>query len=195
MIKNKNEIKIYYETHYIKPKELAKLFNVNYRTLMEWINKEEWQEAKALKATPTEVVKGELLKKEFGTALSLAHKKTKQAIKENLGDDAYLVNELILDNMLDSSTEQLLLEAMNADYIQKNIALSAIIAKDELMKMLRLRVEGRADPVIIACAEKVNKLFLEMQSALFGKEIKTESLENNFEELSTEELLRALKKP
>lgn len=193
MIKNKLEIKIYYETHHIKPKELAKMFNVKYRTIIEWINKEGWEEAKTLKQIPKEAVQGELLKKEFGTAMQLASQKTKQAIKENLGDEAYEINAMILDNMLDSSTEELLLSAMNANYIQKNIALSAIIAKDELMKMLRLRRDDRAEPAIIACAEKVNKLFLDMQFALYGKEVPTDNIINDYENLSTEELLKTLK--
>lgn len=48
MIQNKQEIKVYFETHNIEPKEVAKLYNIKYRTLMHWIKEEGWERGKAL---------------------------------------------------------------------------------------------------------------------------------------------------
>ncbi|PZT48177.1 hypothetical protein B6S12_04985 [Helicobacter valdiviensis] len=194
MIKNKQEIKIYFETHYQTPKAVAELFNINYRTLMDWINKEGWEAGSAIKDIPQKELQGELIKKEFGSILSKKQEDIKTRIKQNLGDEAYKIDSMILNNMLESSTEELLLGAMSANFIQKNLALSAMIAKDELMKMVNLRVEHKADPMVIACAEKYQKMLLEMQNALYGKApmIKEENTAS-LEELSDRELLEMLK--
>ncbi|PZT48486.1 hypothetical protein B6S12_03930 [Helicobacter valdiviensis] len=195
MIKNKQEIKIYYLTHTQSPKAVAELFNINYRTLMSWIEKEGWEAGSAIQKS-TNSLKGELIKREFGTILTQKGEEIKSQIKQNLGDEAYKIDSIILNNMLESSTEELLLGAMSANFIQKNLALSAMIAKNELMKMVNLRVEHKADPMVIACAEKYQKMLLEMQNALYGKApmIKEENTAS-LEELSDRELLEMLKEP
>lgn len=60
------------------------------------------------------------------------------------------------------------------------------------MKMVRLRREDKGDPMLIACAEKVNKMFIDMQNALYGKEIPKEAVVNEYENLSTEELQKII---
>ena len=40
-VKNKNEIRVYFETHSQSPKEVAAHFGISYRTLAHWI-KNDW---------------------------------------------------------------------------------------------------------------------------------------------------------
>ncbi|WP_300692350.1 MULTISPECIES: hypothetical protein [Helicobacter] len=192
MIQNKQEIKVYFETHNIEPKEVAKLYNIKYRTLMHWIKEEGWERGKALQNLSSTQIQKNLVKTEICSALEVNQRRIKETIRQNLGDCAESINALVLNNILDSSSEEILLQTMSANYIQKNIALSAIIAKDELMKMVRLRREDKGDPMLIACAEKVNKIFIDMQNALYGKEIPKEAVVNEYENLSTEELQKII---
>lgn len=192
MIENKQEVKAYFETHNAEPKEVARLYNIKYRTLMYWIKEEGWERGKALQNLPTSQIQKNLVKTEICSALEANQRIIKEKIRQNLGDCANSINALVLNNILDSSSEEMLLQTMSANYIQKNIALSAIIAKDELMKMVRLRREDKGDPMLIACAEKVNKIFIDMQNALYGKEIPKEAVVNEYESLSTEELQKIL---
>lgn len=191
MIANKQEVKAYFETHNAEPKEVAKLYNIKYRTLMHWIKEEGWERGKALRNLPASKIQENLVKTEICSALEINQRCIKEAIRQNLGD-VDSINALVLNNILDSSSEEILLQTMSANYIQKNIALSAIIAKDELMKMVRLRREDKGDPMLIACAEKVNKIFIDMQNALYGKEIPKEAAFNEYENLSTEELQKII---
>ncbi len=194
MIKNKQEIKIYYQTHNQSPKAVAELFNISYRTLMDWIAKEGWEAGSAIKGVSEKNLAGELIQREFGSVMAKKSEDIKRNIKANLGDEAYKIDEMILNNMLNSSTEELLLNAMTSNFIQKNLDLSAVIAKDELMKMLALRQEHKADPMIIACAEKYQKMLIDMQNTLFGKEpMLKEEGNTSLEELSDKELLEMLK--
>lgn len=192
MVANKQEVKVYYQTHNAEPKEVANLYHIKYRTLMHWIKEEGWERGGALKNLPTSEIQKNLVKTEICGALEVNQRRVRESIRQNLGNDAESINELVLNNILDSSSEEILLQTMSAGYIQKNIALSAIIAKDELMKMVRLRREDKGDPMLIACAEKVNKIFIDMQNALYGKEIPKEAVVNEFEALSTEELLKII---
>ncbi len=192
MVANKQEVKVYYQTHNAEPKEVANLYNIKYRTLMHWIKEEGWEKGGAIKNLPTNELEKNLVKGELLSAVEINARRTKEAIRQNLGKDVESINELVLNNILDSSSEEILLQTMSAGYIQKNIALSAIIAKDELMKMVRLRREDKGDPMLIACAEKVNKIFIDMQNALYGKEIPKEAVVNEFENLSTEDLLKII---
>ncbi|STP14305.1 Uncharacterised protein [Helicobacter cinaedi] len=50
------EIKAYYETHNTKAKEVAKIFNIAYRTLANWIAKEGWEKGAAIKEIEAEVL-------------------------------------------------------------------------------------------------------------------------------------------
>lgn len=194
LIKNKQEIKIYYQTHNQSPKAVAQIFNISYRTLMDWIAKEGWEAGSAIKGVSESNLRGELINKEFGSVIAKKSEDIKRSIKANLGDESHKIDAMILNNMLDSSTEELLLQAMTSNFIQKNLALSAVIAKDELMKMLSLRQEDKAEPMIIACAEKYQKMLIDMQNTLFGKEpIIKEEGNANLEELSDRELLDLLK--
>ena len=133
--KNKDLIKAYYETHKEDSKEVAKRFEIPVRTLNYWILTEKWQKASALNGITQEVLSKDLVKKEFGTALARESERIKEKIRYNLGDTAFKVDSMLLENMLEDSTQKLLLGAMSLNYIQQNITLSALIARDELLRL------------------------------------------------------------
>ena len=194
--KNKDLIKAYYETHNEEAKEVAKRFEIPLRTLNYWILTESWQKASALNGITQEVINKDLVKKEFGTALARESERIKEKIRYNLGDTAFKVDSMILENMLEDSTEKLLLGAMTLNYIQHNIALSTLIARDEL---LRLKAKSantdKPDVMVVASAEKVQKMFLDMKNAIFGKDALaiTNNSEVDFENMSEAELNALLK--
>lgn len=192
MIREKNEIRLYYETHQKKVPEVARLFKIKPRTLRYWIQNEGWERGKAIANIPqAEVLQGQMIKREFGGILQAAHNRLKSQIVSNLSSYTRDIDEITLNNALDSSTDEILLQAMSLNYIQKNIALSTIIAKDELMRMLKMRNEEKPDPMLIAAAEKVAGLFAAMKDSLYGKDSKLnlESSENvNFDNMSEAEL-------
>lgn len=190
-IANKAEIRAYFETHSKSPKEVAAHFGISYRTLAHWIKNESWERARALQGVKAEVVRDELLQKSLGSVIDAGACKIKRQIRANLGTLAGELDEMILNNLLNSSTDEILLQAMSSKFIQSNVALSTIIAKNELMALMQVK-GGSGDPMVIACAEKVAKMFADMQVLLYGKEpaiTKLEARENTLESMSEQELL------
>ena len=194
--KNKDLIKAYYETHNEEAKEVAKRFEIPLRTLNYWILTESWQKASALNGITQEVLSKDLVKKEFGTALARESERIKEKIRYNLGDTAFKVDSMLLENMLEDSTQKLLLGAMSLNYIQQNITLSALIARDELLRLKAKSVDmDKPDVMVVASAEKVQKMFLDMKNAMFGKDALaiTNNSEVDFENMSEAELNALLK--
>lgn len=187
---NKQEIKVYFQTHNESIKEVAEHFHIPMRTLSYWVSTENWKQGCAIEGITTEVLSNKLVQREFASALKVQGDAIKRRIIENLGEDAYSLDSMILDNVLEDSTDKLLLGAMGLNYIQKNIALSAIISRDELLKMKKLAElnPNRADPMIIASAEKVQKIFIDLKTSLYGKEIKQTTEKDSLEHLSDAEL-------
>lgn len=189
-IKNKNEIRLYYETHLQGVSECARRFKISARTLRHWIKSEGWEKGAALSGVKdSQALQGEVIKREFGNIMQVTHDKLKGQIRQNLGTYTKDIDSIVLDNSLDCSTDELLLQAMSLNYIQKNIALSTVIAKDELMRLVLAR-KDKPDPMLIACAEKVARLFNDMQSAFYGKDVvlKRENEASDIENMSNDEL-------
>ena len=101
---------------------------------------------------------------------------------------------MTLHNVLDSSTNEILLKALGISFLNANIAQSAILAKDELLKYNDKRLQSdKPDPMFIACAEKVAKMFSDLKTSVYGKNITIETTQNNnIKDLSTDELLALL---
>ena len=196
----KAKVRLFYETHDIGIKELSKEFDLQYRTVLNWVKKEKWQRAKGLKDILQSDIKKELVKKEFGTVIDATSNKIKEKIANNLGESLYDVSEIVRKNTLDSVSDELLLKAMGVTFLQKNMALGALIAKDELLRMIELRQANRSDPVIIACAEKFVSILQDLQKSFYSEKesylklnsLNDESLE--FEKLSESEILELLAK-
>ena len=193
-IKNKNEIEIFYKTHTLSINEVAKHFNIPYRTLAHWVKLGQWQKGEAMECQ--EINTPEVIKNS-NKVLDVAKTKLKEQIKSNLGDVCYKVDNVILNNLLESSTDEILLKTMSINFIQKNIALCAVLAKDQLMRMASFDDGSvKNSPVFIACAEKVAKIFADMKTQIYGKEniaIIDNQASLEYEKLSTYELNALLK--
>lgn len=164
----KEKVKFYYETHFDENKEVAKRFKIGYRTLMTWINKEGWVKGKGVKKVLESDIKKDLIKKEFGTIIDATSEKIKENVKASLGATYYDLNDLVRHNLLDNLTDELLMQAMGINFLQKNMALGALIAKDELTRMLSLRKEGKAEPLLIASAEKYVNILSTLQKSFYS---------------------------
>lgn len=187
-ISNKSEIEIFYKTHHMSIKDVASHFNVSYRTLAHWVKTEGWVAGCALEGAREEMAQG-VVQENLNAVLDIAKVKAKNAIKKELGSVVSDVDSLVLDNLLESSTDEILSKALSLNFIQKNIALAGIIAKDRLLRLVRMSENPKDDPMIIACAEKVAKIFGDMQQSVYGK---NPQIENKQEDLSIEEIDRLL---
>ncbi|MGX3045963.1 hypothetical protein [Helicobacter sp. T3_23-1056] len=190
-ISNKNEIRLYFETHDLSPKDVASRFGVAYRTIAHWIKMEGWQRACALKNISTQKVQVDLLHKEFGSAMKITHDKIKNDLSAGLsGAYASELDSAIKNAMLDEASEELLTKAMSAKFLQENAISAALLAKNEMVRMIASRTK-EADPLILGAAKEVAKLFLEMSESLHGKGVNQlidVQNEEDLENLSTAEL-------
>ena len=193
-IQNKAEIKAYYESHDKSAKEVANIFRISYRTLAHWIKSEGWVKGGAIEAISVEVINDSLTNHRLSTFLGHKKQQLKDQIASNLS--ANELDSMILNNLLESSTDELLLKAMNLNFINKNILLSAIIAKDELFRLVAHNKASGAkpDPMVIACAEKTARMFEGLKVSLYGRDaqVGAAQLENDYAKLSTDELLKLL---
>lgn len=170
MLKNKNEIRLFYETHKMAKKDVAAHFDISYRTLAHWVKTEKWVCGKGIDNIEPENIKGEIIKAEVASVLNSAKNRIKREISQNIGSYAAEVDSIVRENLLDESTNQVLLMAISQDFIQKNIMLAGLLAKDELLRMNAKRDPDKPDALFIACAEKVAKIFESMQISLYGKD-------------------------
>lgn len=187
-IKNKNEIEIFYKTHNLSKQEVAKHFNIPYRTLAYWVKKENWKQGEALSID--EIHNPQVIKN-TNRVLNIAEDRIKNQIKANLGECAFNVDSMILNNLLQSSTDEILLQTMSVNFIQKNIALCAILAKDHLLRLAHNdNGSPKNSPIFIACAEKVAKIFADMKTQIYGKDtiMLQEQKHIEYEKLSLQEL-------
>lgn len=189
-IANKNEIEIFYKTHNLSIKEVASHFGISYRTLAHWVKTYGWVAGGAVESIVE--TNNPIVTKGINEVLDVAKVKIKNQIKQNLGSVVSEVDNIVLDNLLESSTDEILTKTMTLNYIQKNIALSAIIAKDRLMRMASTQDDPKLNPIIIACAEKVAKIFSDMQTSIYGKEISSKNTDEEIQNLSLDEINRLL---
>ncbi|TLD94637.1 hypothetical protein LS71_009290 [Helicobacter jaachi] len=188
-IHNKKEIEIFYKTHNLSIKEVALHFQMSYRTLAHWVKSEGWQMGSAIENV--QVLKEDIVRKNITKSLQIAKDNIKDEIRHNLGECANELDSLLLDNLLASSTEELLLRVMSLEHIHKNLALLSAVAKDNLLKIARDAKNAQERAMVIACAEKVGKMYESLQSAIYGKNLtinSTNSANKRLEDLSNEEL-------
>lgn len=194
MIHNKNEIKAFYLTHNLSIKQVSEHFGVSYRTLAHWVKSERWEAGGAIAHIKED--KEAIFQKNANKVLDIATARLKNQISQNLKDIP--LDQTIKNNLLESSTDEILLKVMSLNYIQKNIALSAVIAKDALMRLnthQSLEQKPQNEPILVACAEKCARLFIDMQNALYGKNITSkDNNENDLTQLSIAELKLMLEK-
>lgn len=189
-LKQKAKIRLFYESNFENGKEVAARFNVNYRTLMKWVEKEKWQKGYLVENTLKENTNQELLKKEFGSRLDMQSKKIQENIKnkiENLKDfESLSCEEFNLE--LEKISDKLLTSALSAEFIHKNMLESFLYAKHELKRMSLLRKESQANPAIIAMSEKVINMLSNIQKSLYSKDLLEHALNHSNNNLDLKKL-------
>lgn len=189
-LKQKAKIRLFYESNFESGKEVAARFNVNYRTLMKWVEKEKWQKGYLVESTLKENTNQELLKKEFGSRLDMQSKKIQENIKnkiENLKDfESLSCEEFNLE--LEKISDKLLTSALSAEFIHKNMLESFLYAKHELKRMSLLRKESQANPAIIAMSEKIINMLSNIQKSLYSKDLLEHALNNSNNNLDLKKL-------
>lgn len=172
-LKLKAKIRLHYESNFDNAKEVSRAFEINYRTLMKWIEKEKWQKGVLVKGVLKESTKNELLKKEFGSRLDMQSQKIKDSVKskiENLKDyESLSLEEFNLE--LEKISDKVLTAALSAEFIHKNMVESFLYAKHELKRMSLLRKEHKAEPCLIAMSEKLINMLSSIQKSLYSKDL------------------------
>ena len=190
----KKEIEIFFKSNNTNLAETSRRFNIPYTTLKTWAKDEGWEAGSAIKNL--ENTQQEIVKDNFNLITKKAQDRLKQEIINNLGVVAYDVDNIILNSLMNEASEAQLLQAMSLNHINKSLALNASIAKNALLE-LNATSDGsmQSKMAIVACSEKVSKIFTELKTSLYGKEITiTQNVTHDLTEASDAELLEIINK-
>ncbi|MFT2765603.1 DNA-binding protein [Helicobacter pylori] len=192
-----NEIRAMYETLGMSIKELAQKYKINEANLMYVKKRQNWQKCKIVKQLEEKEVKeilgDKLTEKNMDLFLDTKKEAVKEKIKQSL--EHLRLDPIVLEAITETTSEELLLKAMNTAYIKKQILFCAVVARGELIKMIKrasLTNNQKDSANIIVAAEKVSKLFIDAGVSLFGKEqiqvIETNN-QNNIAQMNMNDLL------
>ncbi|WQZ06055.1 DNA-binding protein [Helicobacter pylori] len=192
-----NEIKAMYETLGMSVKELAKKYKMNENYLRYVKTRQNWIKRRITKELEEKEIKeilgDKLTEKNMDLFLDTKKEEVKEVLKQSL--DHLNLDPIVLEAITETTSDELLLKAMNTAYIKKQILFCAVVARGELIKMIKkasLTNNEKDSANIIVAAEKVSKLFIDAGVSLFGKEqiqvIET-SGNNNVAEMNMSDLL------
>ncbi len=170
-----NEIRAMYETLGMSIKELAKKYNFNENYLRYIKTRQNWVKRRITKDLEEKEVKeilgDKLTEKNIDLFLDTKKEEVKGALKQSL--DHLNLDPIVLEAITETTSDELLLKAMNTAYVKKQILFCAVVARGELIKMIKkasLTNNEKDSANIIVAAEKVSKLFIDAGVSLFGKE-------------------------
>ncbi|WP_033758861.1 hypothetical protein [Helicobacter pylori] len=192
-----NEIRAMYETLGMSIKELAKKYKMNENYLRYIKTRQAWMKRKITKDLEEKEIKeilgDKLTEKNMDLFLDTKKEEVKEVLKQSL--DHLNLDPIVLEAITETTSDELLLKAMNTAYIKKQILFCAVVARGELIKMIKkasLSNNEKDSANIIVAAEKVSKLFIDAGVSLFGKEqiqvIET-SNNNNIAQMNMSDLL------
>ncbi|MGL2397117.1 DNA-binding protein [Helicobacter pylori] len=192
-----NEIRAMYETLGMSVRELAKKYKMNENYLRYIKTRQAWMKRKITKDLEEKEVKeilgDKLTEKNMDLFLETKKEEVKKVLKQSL--DHLNLDPIVLEAITETTSDELLLKAMNTAYIKKQILFCAVVARGELIRMIKrasLTNNEKDSANIIVAAEKVSKLFIDAGVSLFGKEqiqvIET-SNNNNVAQMSISDLL------
>ncbi|GAA9832473.1 hypothetical protein VN0530_12220 [Helicobacter pylori] len=127
----------------------------------------------------------------MGLFLDTKKEEVKEVLKQSL--ESLDLEPVVVEAIAETSSDELILKAMNTAYIKKQILFCAIVARGELIKMIKKAGDKVKDNInIIIAAEKVSKLFIDAGVSLFGKE-KIQAIEykenNDYKQMNITELI------
>ncbi|KHL89705.1 DNA-binding protein [Helicobacter pylori] len=192
-----NEIRAMYETLGMSIRELAKKYKMNENYLRYIKTRQAWMKRKITKELEEKEIKeilgDKLTEKNMDLFLDTKKEEVKEVVKQSL--DHLNLDPIVLEAITETTSDELLLKAMNTAYIKKQILFCAVVARGELIKMIKrasLTNNEKDSANIIVAAEKVSKLFIDAGVSLFGKEqiqvIET-SNNNNVAQMNMSDLL------
>ncbi|MFB1280202.1 DNA-binding protein [Helicobacter pylori] len=170
-----NEIRAMYETLGMSVKELAKKYKMNENYLRYIKTRQNWIKRRITKDLEEKEIKeilgDKLTEKNMDFFLDTKKEEVKEVLKQSL--DHLNLDPIVLEAITETTSDELLLKAMNTAYIKKQILFCAVVARGELIKMIKkasLSNNDKDSANIIVAAEKVSKLFIDAGVSLFGKE-------------------------
>ncbi len=189
-----NEIRAIYETLGMSIKELAQKYKMNEANLRYIKMRQNWQKRRITKQLEQKKILGDkLTEKNMDLFLDTKKEEVKETIKQSL--EHLNLDPIVLEAITETTSDELLLKAMNTAYIKKQILFCAVVARGELIKMIKrasLSNNEKDSANIIVAAEKVSKLFIDAGVSLFGKEqiqvIETNN-NNNIAQMNMSDLL------
>ncbi|GAA8344240.1 hypothetical protein HpNP145_08170 [Helicobacter pylori] len=190
-----NEIRVMYETLGMSIKELAKKYKMNENGLNYVKTRQGWKKRRITQEIEEKEIKeilgDKLTEKNMDLFLDTKKEEVKEVLKQSL--DHLNLDPIVLEAITETTSDELLLKAMNTAYIKKQILFCAIVARGELIKMIKRAGDKVKDNInIIVAAEKVSKLFIDAGVSLFGKEqiqvIETNN-NNNIAQMNMSDLL------
>ncbi|MGL2853721.1 DNA-binding protein [Helicobacter pylori] len=170
-----NEIRAMYETLGMSIRELAKKYKMNENYLRYIKTRQAWMKRKITKDLEEKEIKeilgDKLTEKNMDLFLDTKKEEVKEVLKQSL--DHLNLDPIVLEAITETTSDELLLKAMNTAYIKKQILFCTVVARGELIKMIKrssLTNNEKDSANIIVAAEKVSKLFIDAGVSLFGKE-------------------------
>ncbi|UNY42550.1 structural protein [Helicobacter phage HPy1R] len=170
-----NEIRAMYETLGMSIRELAKKYKMNENYLRYIKTRQAWMKRKITKDLEEKEIKeilgDKLTEKNMDLFLDTKKEEVKEVLKQSL--DHLNLDPIVLEAITETTSDELLLKAMNTAYIKKQILFCAVVARGELIKMIKrasLTNNEKDSANIIVAAEKVSKLFIDAGVSLFGKD-------------------------
>ncbi len=162
------EIRAMYETHGMSINALSKKYGVSVSLIRKFKIRDKWEKKKITNEAAT-VLKDTLTIDKMGLFLDAKKQEVKENLKKSL--EHLDLDPVVVEAIAETSSDELILKAMNTAYIKKQILFCAIVARGELIKMIKRAGDKVKDNIsIIVAAEKVSKLFIDAGVSLFGKE-------------------------
>ncbi|PUD65751.1 hypothetical protein C2R49_06080 [Helicobacter pylori] len=157
-----------YETYGLSINALSKKYGVSVSLIRKFKIRDKWEKKKITNEVST-VLKDKLTTDKMGLFLDTKKEEVKEALKQSL--ENLDLDPVVVEAIAETSSDELILKAMNTAYIKKQILFCAIVARGELIKMIKRAGDKVKDNInIIVAAEKVSKLFIDAGVSLFGKE-------------------------
>ncbi len=184
------EIRAMYETHGLSLNALSKKYGVSVSLIRKIKMRDKWEKKKITNEAAA-VLRDKLTKDKMGSFLDTKKEEVKEVLKQSL--EKLDLDPVVVEAIAETSSDELILRAMNTAYIKKQILFCAIVARGELIKMIKKAGDKVRDNInIIMAAEKVSKLFIDAGVSLFGKEqiqvIETNN-NNNIAQMNMSELV------
>lgn len=162
------EIRAMYETHGMSINALSKKYSVSVSLIRKFKIRDKWEKKKITNEAEV-ILKDKLTTDKMGLFLDTKKEEVKEVLKQSL--ENLDLDPVVVEAIAETSSDELILKAMNTAYIKKQILFCAIVARGELIKMIKRTGDKVKDNInIIIAAEKVSKLFIDAGVSLFGKE-------------------------